>query len=283
MSRPSSPPSPSGSTRPRSPELRVLVLSLALLAGGPACVGQEQIEGAARPTPRATAPGPAPATLDVAMLQLVADPTNPLELSEAEKKAVQHRLHWIADAKDRVGFRKLAIRDAAPGLWRKTRKPAVSKERDAEKAFLKDAALAERRLREKALGALGPPRSLPADLPPPGVPPRPIPSQEESARADLTSGIDLQMLGILLTEMAEAATPEQARRLVPEVASLQAYVRDYDEHYAELRRILGPVRARAIQERASALSPREVDLSVAEAEAIDWADRGDPAWERPGE
>lgn len=214
-----------------------------------------------------------PAAEDVALLQMISDSENPLKLTDAEKETVRVRLLWISDAHERVNFRKRTIHDAVPDLWRTATKPTVSKERDAEEAFLKDAAEAEAELRKTAGAEIGDAVPLPEHLPAPGAPPEEKPDQESTADQKAVDAVDLQMLGVLLTQIAAEATPEQARKIVPEVVSLQEYVRDLEVRYDELRKAVAtPERVQAVQAHAAGLAWEDVDVSLAQSRAMEWAD-----------
>lgn len=215
-----------------------------------------------------------PATRDVALLELIAAPDNPLQLTPEEKEAVRQRLRWIADSHERTNFRKRTIQRAVPELWRPATKPGVSKERDAEDAFLADAATAEAELRQKAGGGFGPAVPLPSHLPQPGAPPEEMPDEDVSADQKAIDAVDLQMLGVLLTELPQEATPEQARKLVPELVSLQEYVKDLQGQYELLRKLVltTPQREQAVEARAGQIPWEAVDLSVAQTRAMEWAD-----------
>lgn len=231
------------------------------------------VPGGAGESPSAMRPR-SPATRDVALLELIAAPDNPLGLRDDEKGAVRDRLRWIADSHERTNFRKRTIQGVVPDLWRAAVKPAVSKERDAEEAFLADAAAAEAELRQKAGGGLGEPVPLPSHLPPPGKPPEEMPDEDVSPAQKAIDAVDLQMLGVLLTELAAETTPEQARKLVPEIVSLQEYVKDLEAQYELLRKLVltTPEREQAVEARAGQIPWEAVDLSVAQTRAMEWAD-----------
>lgn len=223
-------------------------------------------------SPAALAPQ-SPAARDVALLQMIVDPENPLKLTDADREALRQRLLWVADAHERVNFRKRAIHDAAPELWRTATKPGVSKERDAEEAFLKDASEAEAALRQKAGPDIGQAVTLPAHIPAPGTPPEEKPDADPASDTKTIDAVDLQMLGVLLTQMGAEATPEQARKILPEVASLKEYVRDLEVQYDELWKVVKtPDREVAVLARAAKLPWEDVDLSLAQTRAMNWAD-----------
>lgn len=274
---------------------RALVLA-ALLLGLPGCSATPPAptsaprppESGSPPPPGRAVPGMTPAATsspeakgpqgqvveDVALLQLIADPANPLKLTDAEREDLRLRLLYVADAHERVNFRKRAIHDAAPELWEAAVRPAISKETDAQKAFLQDSEDAVEVLRGKAGTEAVQPVPLPDHLPPPGSPPVEKPDTDLSAEQKKVDAVDLQVLGLMLADLAAEASPEQARKLLPEVLSLQEYVRDLQTRYGELRKtaLTTPARESAVQARAAGLSWDDLDLTVAQTAALEWAD-----------
>lgn len=272
------------------------LLLVALLLGLPACsatppapVSSPRPLGSGSPPPPGRAvPGMSPSATgspeakgpqgqvveDVALLQLIADPANPLKLGDAEREDLRLRLLHVADAHERVNFRKRALHDAAPDLWEAAVRPAISKETDAQKAFLQDSEDAVEELRRKAGDAVSQPVPLPEHLPPPGSPPVEKPDADASPEQKEVDAVDLQVLGLMLNDLAAEATPEQARKLLPEVLSLQEYVRDMQTRYAELRKaaLSTPARESAVQARAAGLSWDDLDLTLAQNTALEWAD-----------
>lgn len=213
---------------------------------------------------------------NVALLRLVIDPTNPLKLTPEEEAKVRDQMEWVLDAHTRVNYRIARAYEQTKASW-----PAATPRTGGwidREAGSKRLAEAVETLRGKAGTPVGKPSDLPPGVSPPGTPPSPAPVPEPESAFETTvpedRRLDFAAFGTVMLDVAESASAEQARKLLPELLSLQEYDKDLGIRYAALHEAAAGSDARKAQVEDSAvrLRPSDVDVASVQSAVTEWLD-----------
>lgn len=224
----------------------------------------------------------------VALLESLADPANPLGLTEAEAARADWNLRVYSLEGDRLDFRMTRLHALSNEGWEKNSTGLnVQRAPVAEEVLIAAIDPAARTLREKAGGAKAEASVLPQDLQSkPDQPLRPMNDSpaEWQEKIPETEEISSAYLAALLPEWSQALEGQKAAQAAAELEALEKTLqarRDALAHLVDLA-VANPDRQKKVVDRATALQGEEaVDLAKAEEGVVKWLEARQAAGKKP--